>query len=121
MIKDHRAILRANIRALPIQSCRIVNGEKYFQNFPKRDNIGVECEPDNFGMTGRARADLPIGRVRHGAARIARLDLFYALELVIHRFQAPKAAAAQGCHFFLSQVRFLSHHRHPSKHVQLEL
>jgi hypothetical protein len=69
------------------------------ENFAKRNHRRVERHAHHFGMPGVAIANLLVCRIDSFAAGIAGLDRVHALQAVEHRFDAPEAAAAQGCDF----------------------
>jgi hypothetical protein len=71
MIKDHRAVLAADIGTLPIQGCRVMDREEDLKECLEVDPGVVEADLDHLGMAGRARADLLVGRLRAGASGIS--------------------------------------------------
>src|SRR5690606_19424723 len=88
---DGAAVLGAYIVALPVQSRRIVRGEKDFKQLLARELGGVKHHLDDFRMPGGAFADLLIRRLVHMAIRIAAFHVNYATHTVKHRFGTPKA------------------------------
>jgi len=91
LIINNRAILDADVIALPIQGGWIVNHDKNLQQFTKTDLVSIERHRGHFGMASAAIAHLFVGRIHNMATSISRLDVLYTLELLINRFQAPEA------------------------------
>src|ERR1044072_8438810 len=60
MVEDRRAVLRAHVRALTVQGRRVVYGEEDFEKFAVGDGRRVEGYLHDFGVAGRALADLPV-------------------------------------------------------------
>src|ERR671911_78061 len=79
VVEDHRPVLRPHVRALAVQSRRIMNGEVDLENIFVRDNRGIERNLHDLGVPRRLRAHRPVSRVRHVAARVPGLDLLDAL------------------------------------------
>src|SRR4029077_9263134 len=80
---------------------RIVNREEHVQQLVERHDGGIECDLHDLGMAGGAGAHVLVRRVGHVAPRVAGLDLLDALQLLERRFEAPEAAAGEGCDFAL--------------------
>jgi len=96
VVEDHRAVLRPHVVALAIQGGRIVNAEEHLQNLAVADLARVEAHLHHFGMASPPAADLLVGRVGHVAPRVARNYVGNALQLVVHRLEAPEAPSAEG-------------------------
>src|SRR5262249_23377390 len=95
MIEDRGAILRADIVALAIDRGRIVQDEEDLQDLAVADDFRIERDLNDFGMPRVAVADLPISRVLHRSAGVARFDAFDALDLLEGGLDAPETAATQ--------------------------
>src|SRR5215207_437946 len=93
VIEDRRAVLRPDVRALPVQRRGVVGGEEDLQYLPERDDLRVERHLDDLRMTCGPGTHLAVRRVRHRAARVTGLDLLHAPQLVVDGLQAPEAAA----------------------------
>ena len=63
-------ILRADVRALAVESCWVVALPEDRQQLRIRDLGGVELNFDCLGLAGRSGADLLVGRINLGAARV---------------------------------------------------
>ena len=109
MIKDGRAVLRAGVRALPVQGGGIVNREEDFEDFAERHHLRIKSHLHDFGVACGARADLTISRVRYTAAAIAGNDAVDAAQIFEDGFQTPEAAAGERGDFFA----VLHIHSHP--------
>src|SRR5581483_9890643 len=94
-VKDDRAVLRPNVRPLPVLGRRIVNGEEHFENLTQRNHLWIERYLHYFGMTGCPGAYLFVGGAVSISARKAGLDLFDAFHLCEHRLDAPETPSAQ--------------------------
>ena len=77
MIKNDRAILRADIRTLPVQSRRIMTRPKSFQNFVIADLCRIELDFDNLGVTGFVGANVFVTRVLLRAAGVTNSRIRY--------------------------------------------
>src|SRR5438445_13363110 len=94
MIKDHRAILRAEIRPLPIHGRRIVNVPKQLQELFVRHLRGIVLDLDHFGVAALVGADLAISRMLEPAAHVAGGRANNPIELAERSLDAPEASAA---------------------------
>ena len=99
MGQDDAAVLRADIRALPVLGGWVMDGKKHLQQIGKGYLPWIEGDLHNLGMAGALAADLLIGRIGHMAAGIAGLHGSDADHFPKHGFQTPKAAAAK-CSLF---------------------
>ena len=69
--KIDRAVLVADVRALPVQLRRVVLGEEDGEQLLVGDALRVVGDLDDLGVARAVAADLLVGRVRGRAARIA--------------------------------------------------
>lgn len=97
--EDCRAVLRANIGALPVERGWIVGGEKDLQNLAEADLIWIECDLNNFGMAGASRANRFIAWVCNRAAGIPGNDIRDAPNVVVDCLGTPETATAKRGNF----------------------
>src|SRR5829696_3134690 len=95
VVEDHGPVLRPHVRALSIQSRRVVDGEVNLQDVPVGDLVGGERSLHDLAVPRRLRTNLPVGRVGNVAPRVPGLDLLHAPQLLVDRLQTPEAAAAE--------------------------
>src|SRR5829696_7719015 len=95
VVEDNRPVLRPHVRALTVQSRRIMDGEVDLENIFVRDNRGIERNLHDLGVPRRLRAHRPVSRVRHVAARVPGLDLLHAPQLLVDRLETPETAAPE--------------------------
>src|SRR4051794_31760814 len=107
MREDRRAILRADIIALPVELGRVMRCEEHIEQVAIADLILVEGQPDCLGMTRVSAADLLVGRVRYGTADIAAFDLLDADHVLEYRLGAPETSACQSRDFACHPVLLL--------------
>ena len=68
VIEDDRAVLRADVVALPVLGGRIVDREEHVQQVAELTTFGIEGDLHDLGMAGVAAADLLVGRIVDVAA-----------------------------------------------------
>src|SRR5918993_3872717 len=95
VVEDHRPVLRPHVRALAVQSRRVMDREVDLENIFVRDNRGIERNLHDLGVPRRLRAHCPVGRVRHVATGVPGLHLLYAPQLLVDRLQTPETAASE--------------------------
>ena len=95
MEEDGRAVLRADVRSLPVQSGRVVIIPEDFEQVVIVDDLGIEGDLDYFGMAGAICADVFIGGVIELAAGVPDLRGFDARQTPELGFDAPKAACPE--------------------------
>ena len=78
-----------------------MNREKDFEDFAITYDFRVERHLHDFGMAGRAGADLVVSGVGDTAAGVTGDYAFDAAQVFIYRFQAPETAASQRGNFFV--------------------
>jgi len=100
-VKDCRAILRADVRALAILLRGIMNdAEENHQKLAVSDARGIVDDADAFGVAGRAGADEVVVRIFDVAAAVARDDFFHANDVFIDGLRAPEAASCEDGNLF---------------------
>lgn len=97
--EDRGAVLRSDIRSLPVQRRGVVVGKKYVQKCVIGNPCRVEAHLDDFGVSGAIRADLLIGRVGNAAAGVSAYGVRDARRLAKERFDAPETPCTK-CGFF---------------------
>src|SRR5690606_19896050 len=95
MVKDCRAVLRADVRSLPVERRWIVDRKENLQQLLVGNHLRVEGDLDRLRVTGCTGADLLVGRVFYVAARVPRNDFRHPAQLVEDRLQTPETAARQ--------------------------
>jgi hypothetical protein len=85
-----------------------VGGKEDIQQIGITDHRGVVGDTDRFGMAGRARTDLFIGRIGALSTDIATFHGLHALEVLIDRLGTPEASPGQ-CRDFLRHNIVLIH------------
>jgi hypothetical protein len=93
--EDHRAVLGADIGALPVDLGRVVDLPVDPQEIPERDPLRVEGHLTDLGVAGGARADLLVSRVSDVAALVADGGVEDALDLAEGSLDLPEAAGAE--------------------------
>lgn len=95
-VEDRRAVLRPNIRTLPVELCRIVGDlEEHLQQLSVRNLPRIVGDLDRLSMAGPSRAHQIIVSGRRVAARVSRNDVIDAGNLPEDRFGAPKTSSRQ--------------------------
>src|SRR5208337_2234272 len=108
-IKNHRAILLADVVTLAVQRCRIVHREEHLQQVFVADDGRIKGDLRHLYMPGLAAANLLVARVLHVPAHVARDYSLHALQLVERSFHAPEASAAEDrclCHCVFLRTRY---------------
>src|SRR5580692_10651447 len=95
MGEDHRAVLRADIVALPVKLGRIVDRKENIENLAVTDRRWIEFDLHDFRVAGVAVAHLLVSRTLGLAARIARLHGADTLDAEKHGFETPKTSASE--------------------------
>ena len=93
--KNSRSIVVANIKPLTIDRRRIVNLEEQLEQPRIRQDGWIKLHFDDLGVTGGMRADLLVGRILCGTARIpdlGRRDAFQSRERFL---DSPEATCAK--------------------------
>ncbi len=116
VVENYRAILCPHIRPLPIESGRIVYGEKDIKYLSIRDCGRIKRKLHRFSVAGIPGTYLLIGRIGYCPSRITRFDLLYPLELGENSFSTPKTSTTEGrefkiaAHFILSFPKVCINH-----------
>lgn len=102
MIKNDRAILRADIGALPIQRRRIMIRPENIENLVVTYLRGIKFHFNDLGVAGRVRANVFVAGIVFCSAGIADRSRGYAFQVAKGFFYAPKTAGPKcrflGCH-----------------------
>src|ERR1700730_508140 len=95
-VKDCRAILRAFVRSLTIQLCRVMrDGEVHLKQLAVGNARWIVDDLDSFGVSGPTRADrLVLGRTG-SASRVSRSGAHDSLDVLEHGLDTPKAASSE--------------------------
>src|SRR6185437_17016980 len=89
---NRRAVLRPGIVPLPHPLRRVVVLPEHAQELVVADALRIEHHLHHFGVAGETRADLAVGRVRRGPARVADGGAEDALLFPELALGAPEAA-----------------------------
>src|SRR6516164_2934980 len=96
MVEDRRAVLAADIEALPVAGGRIVDPPERLEQLCVADLGRVEPHLDRFGMAGAAPADPLIARVGHMPAGVTGSGRQYPVDLAEGCLDAPEASRGEG-------------------------
>src|SRR5262252_624116 len=96
MAEDRRAVLAAEIEALPVAGGRIVDPPKRLEQLRVADLGRVEPHLDRLGVAGAAPADPLIARVRHLPAGVADGGRQHPVDLAEGCLDAPEASCGEG-------------------------
>lgn len=97
VVEDYRAVLRADVGPLAVQRGGVVGAPEYLEQVVEGNDGGVKGNLDGFRMTGRARANLSIGRIFRVAAGIAGYHATHAFDVQKHRLGAPETPGSKRC------------------------
>src|ERR1700677_323987 len=95
MVKDRRAVLAAEIEALPVAGSRIVDPPERLEQLRVADLGRVEPDLDRLRVTGAVPADPLVGRVRDVAAGIPGSGPQHPVDLAEGRLDAPEASRSE--------------------------
>src|SRR5271167_1902566 len=95
MVKDRRAVLAADIEALPVAGSRIVDLPERLEQLRVADLGRVEPDLDRLGMAGAVPADPLVGGVRDVPAGIPDSGLQHPVDLAEGRLDAPEASCGE--------------------------
>ena len=98
VVEDGGAILRANVRALPVERRRVVDCEEDFDEFAVRRLARIEGYLNDLGVAGRSVADLTVRWIRNVAARVTRHDASDAAQVFEDSLKTPEAPARKRRH-----------------------
>ena len=97
--KNRRAVLRADVRPLPIELGGIVrDGEVNLQDLAIRDLARVEGDLYRFGVAGRSGADDLVLCRALIAAGVARDGAGHTCDVLKHSLHTPETAAREHRH-----------------------
>ena len=95
MIKNHRAILRSNIRALPVQGRGIMVRPENVEKLIVTDLRRIEFHFHYLGVSGLIGADIFIGRILLCPPYVPDRCGQDALQIAESFFHSPEAACAE--------------------------
>ena len=95
MIKNRRAILRANVRTLPVERGGIVRLPEHRQHFFEGKFCRVKIHLDHLGMPRAACADLFVCGIGHLTTHVAGGHFCDALDTLVNRLHTPKTSSAE--------------------------
>ena len=93
--KDRRAIARADIVALAIERCRVMDAKENFQQLLKTDGRRIVFQLADFGVIRRSAANLLVRRVGWIATGVAGNNRLDSSQLLEDGFQAPETSTAE--------------------------
>ena len=96
MIEDGAPVLGANIITLAVQGGGVMRLEEDVQQLIEAYGSRVIDQLKTFRMAGFPRANLFVGGIGNGTARIAGSHLQHAFHLLEDGFRAPKASGSKG-------------------------
>ena len=94
LVEDDGAVLGTDIRALSVLRRRVVGRHEDREEVTVGEDLGVEGDLDDLGVSCAAPADLLVRRVGHRAARVAGHHAEDAPQLGEDGLRAPEAPAA---------------------------
>src|SRR4029078_8786482 len=93
MIENGRAVLRADVVTLTVQSGRIVDDEKYLQKIAETQSRRNKSNLYDLGITVVAATYIAVGRFWLVAAHLPRFNADDTFEPVVHGLEAPETAS----------------------------
>lgn len=97
--EDAGAVLRADIRTLPIECCRVMVGKEKFDELLVSDFGGIELDQNRLGVTGFVGTNLLIGRIVDLAANVANSGSFYTGDFAENVLGLPETAGCENALF----------------------
>src|SRR4051794_33123784 len=94
-VEHRRAVLRADVVALPVQLAGVVQREEHVEDHLTRDHVGVERHGHRLRVAGGPGAHELVAGVRRRSSGVAGHDVADALEVPVHGVQAPEAATSE--------------------------
>ena len=91
--------MRADVIALAVQLRRIMDFEKYVEDFVKANDVGIKYNPDCFGVARFAATNGFISRVGNTTTDIAAFDAVNAAKAIKYSLDAPESSGGQCCGF----------------------
>src|ERR1043165_19863 len=95
--EDRRAVLRADVVALPVRRRGVVQAEEEVEDVAVRDRRRIEHDLDALGVPGAAGLHVLVARVLERAAGVADRRVDHAGQLADQLLDAPEAAARERC------------------------
>ena len=108
VIKDDRAILRADVGALAVARGRVVVLPKNFEQLLVADPARIVLDLDHLGMAGAVGAHVMVAGVFQVSPLVTHGGRRHPFQLAKRRLHAPKTPAAEGSFFHLGRSLFLS-------------
>src|SRR4051812_20946420 len=99
MVKNHRAILIANVRSLAIQCRWVVIRPENIQQPIVTDDGRIEFHLHHFGVSGAVATDVFVSWVLGFAAGVSDRGILYSRHRAEGRFDSPETARAEGSLF----------------------
>src|SRR5438270_9463577 len=99
MEKDSRAVLRAYVGTLPVQSRGIVGRPERLEQLVITDLCRIICDLHYFGVPGFVGAHILITRILCLTAEIAHFSFRHARKLPKRFLYSPKTSSAECCFF----------------------
>jgi len=99
VVEDSRTVLSVRIRTLPVQRCWVMDGEENLQNFPVRNLGRIEAHLDRLSVASLASADLLVGRIDGGAARVDGNYILDAVNFQEDRLNILETTPGEGSNF----------------------
>src|SRR5713101_3023931 len=115
MIKNHRAILRSNIRALPVQGRRIMVRPENVEKLIVTDLRRIEFHFYGLSVSGLIGADIFIGRILLCPPYVPDRCGQNALQIAESFFHSPETACAE-CGFLRLHTKMMKRLRGPRNH-----
>ena len=94
-VKDDRAVLAADIVALPVHLRRVVHDPEIIEELPQARLRRVKIDLDDLGMPRGAAAHFLVGGIARRPARIPAGDMRHPRQELIGGIGAPEASAAE--------------------------
>src|SRR3989338_1577937 len=95
VIKNGRAVLRADVRPLPVERRRVVDGPKQFKQLIISDLSRIILHLNHFGMASPGRAHIFISRPLEPSSGVSDRRRDNTFHLTKLRFHFPKTARAK--------------------------
>src|SRR5215472_9542871 len=95
MVEDRRAVLAAEVEALPVAGGRIVDSPERLEQLRVADLGWVEPHLDRLGVAGAVPADPFVAGVRDVAAGVAHGSLQHPVDLAEGRLHTPEASCGE--------------------------
>src|SRR5437667_12486227 len=101
MIKNHGAILRSNIGALPVQCSRVMIRPEDVQKFVIADLRGIKLDFHHLGVSALVGANIVIRRILFCSSRIPDAGGYNTFHVAASFLYAPEPPRTQPTFFLL--------------------